>query len=79
MVFFVLGKIIDARLCCNFGVHAIVHGRDMDTLEGILNANGVRYTENSNPTTCPIHDKGYLFCTFCTVCICICCVTCKYY
>jgi hypothetical protein len=31
---------------------------DDDTFNAILRANGIRYTHNSNPTTCPIHDMG---------------------
>jgi hypothetical protein len=31
---------------------------DASTVESILAANDIKYTKNSNPTSCPVHDKG---------------------
>jgi hypothetical protein len=31
---------------------------DASTIATILKANGIKYTKNSNPTSCPVHDKG---------------------
>ena len=35
-----------------------IRSPEPDTVETILKANDVKYTTNSNPTSCPVHDKG---------------------